>query len=129
MRVCEASSIRRGYGVGTRARYATCLGCYEHHQHRFKEKLVLVFVYNNAPHGHNVSEQGISMKNHLFFKVFIAIICGILAGWYTGAEKQIFNIPFLDIYTLIGQLFLNALNLVVVPLVVASIITGAARIG
>jgi Na+/H+-dicarboxylate symporter len=69
------------------------------------------------------------MKNHLFIKVFIALLCALFAGWYTGAEKQVFGVPFLEIYNLIGQLFLNALTLVVVPLVVSSIITGAARIG
>jgi len=64
------------------------------------------------------------MRNHALFKVLFAILLAILAGWATGP-----NPTFVKIYGLIGQLFLNALTLVVVPLVTASIITGAARMG
>ncbi len=39
----------------------------------------------------------------------------------------IFGFTFLQVYGLIGKLFLNALTLVVLPLVVSSIITGTAR--
>lgn len=69
------------------------------------------------------------MKNNILLKVFVAIILAILAGWITGPTTEIFGVSFLKIYTLIGQLFLNALTLVVVPLVVSSIITGTAKMG
>lgn len=61
--------------------------------------------------------------------VFIAMILAIIAGSITGSEMTLLDVPFLHIYSLIGQLFLNALTLVVVPLVAASIITGTARMG
>lgn len=64
------------------------------------------------------------MKNHLLVKVFLAIILAIIVGRITGANEIA-----LKTYSLIGQLFLNALTLVVVPLVASSIITGAARMG
>lgn len=69
------------------------------------------------------------MKNNLLLKVLLAIVLAGLAGWMTGSEMAIFGVTYVRIYGLIGQLFLNALTLVVVPLVSASIITGTARMG
>lgn len=69
------------------------------------------------------------MKSHILIKVIIAMILALAAGWYTGPDMPIFGVPALKIYSLIGQLFLNALNLVVVPLVASSIISGTARMG
>lgn len=69
------------------------------------------------------------MKNNVLIKVFVAIFLAIIAGLLSGPDKGIFGIPFLQIYSLIGQLFINALTLVVVPLVASSIIIGAARMG
>lgn len=69
------------------------------------------------------------MKNNVLLKVSIAIILAIFVGWYTGPDMPVLGIPIVKIYGLIGQLFLNALMLVVVPLVAASIITGTANMG
>jgi len=65
----------------------------------------------------------------MLLKVIIAIILAVGAGLLTTPETLIGGISLLKIYGLIGQLFLNALSLVVVPLVAASIITGMARMG
>ncbi|MEM1283235.1 MAG: dicarboxylate/amino acid:cation symporter, partial [Chlamydiota bacterium] len=59
----------------------------------------------------------------------IAMILAVIAGFLTGPDKSFLGVTFLQVYNLIGQLFLNALTLVVVPLVAASIITGTARMG
>ena len=69
------------------------------------------------------------MKNKVLIQTMLALILAVLAGWLTGPERGLFGVPFLKIYNLIGQLFLNALTLVVVPLVSSSIITAAARMG
>lgn len=69
------------------------------------------------------------MKNNVLLKVFVAIILAVIAGWLTGPTQTIGGISYVKIYNLLGQLFLNALSLVVVPLVAASIITGMARMG
>lgn len=69
------------------------------------------------------------MKNSMLLKVFLAIALAVIAGLLTGPDSGVFGVTFLQIYNLIGQLFLNALSLVVVPLVSASIITGTARMG
>jgi Na+/H+-dicarboxylate symporter len=69
------------------------------------------------------------MKNQMLVKVFIAMFLAVIAGFITGPDKSFLGVTFLQVYNLIGQLFLNALTLVVVPLVAASIITGTARMG
>jgi len=69
------------------------------------------------------------MKNNMLFKVLIAMGLAVIAGVLTGPDSSILGVTFLQLYSLIGQLFLNALTLVVVPLVAASIITGTARMG
>lgn len=69
------------------------------------------------------------MKNSVLLKVFISIILAILIGWLVGPSAQIFGVTYVRIFGLIGQLFLNSLMLVVVPLVTASIITGTAKMG
>src|SRR5690349_9138407 len=69
------------------------------------------------------------MKNGMILKVLLAMALAVLAGWATGPTTTIFGVPYLSLYNLIGQLFLNALSLVVVPLVAASIITGIAKLG
>lgn len=69
------------------------------------------------------------MKNSVLLKVFIAILLAVVVGWITGPTAQIFGVTYVRIFGLIGQLFLNSLMLVVVPLVTASIITGTAKMG
>ncbi|MGK5594721.1 MAG: dicarboxylate/amino acid:cation symporter [Parachlamydiaceae bacterium] len=69
------------------------------------------------------------MQNNTLIKVLIAIALAVLAGTLTGTEAGFAGITYYHLYQLFGQLFLNALSLVVVPLVAASIITGAAKIG
>jgi Na+/H+-dicarboxylate symporter len=69
------------------------------------------------------------MKNKVLIKVFAAIFLAVGAGLWSGADKALGGVPFVQLYNLIGQLFLNALTLVVVPLVSSSIIVGAARMG
>lgn len=61
--------------------------------------------------------------------VFLAILIGALFGTWVGAETGIFGISFYAIVDCVGTIFLNALTLVVIPLVSSSIITGISRIG
>ena len=69
------------------------------------------------------------MKNSVFLKVVIAIVLAIIAGFLTGPDAKVFGVAWVRIFDLIGQLFLSALKLVVVPLVASSLITGTARLG
>jgi len=61
--------------------------------------------------------------------VLFAILLGIICGSLTGVNTSLFGVSFYSVYNLFGKLFLNALMLIVVPLVSSSIITGVARIG
>jgi len=63
------------------------------------------------------------------WSVIIAIILAMIIGPIVGVDKNIFGTTFYSLFDLIGTLFINALTLVVVPLVSSSIITGVARIG
>lgn len=61
--------------------------------------------------------------------VIFAIIFGFIAGISSDHQTGIGGVTFYSIYDLVGKLFINALTLIVVPLVSSSIITGIARIG
>ncbi len=61
--------------------------------------------------------------------VFAAILIGMLVGSLTRETSSLFGITYYSMFDLFGTLFINALTLIVVPLVSASIITGIARIG
>jgi Na+/H+-dicarboxylate symporter len=67
------------------------------------------------------------------WKVFIAIILGMIIGSFTQQSSTLFGVHIYNyafpVYDLCGKIFINALTLIVVPLVSASIITGIARIG
>jgi proton glutamate symport protein len=69
------------------------------------------------------------MPKKKLFQVLIAIVLAVIAGHLAGKEASLWGVPYYQIFSLMGQLFLNALMLVVVPLVAASIISGTARMG
>jgi Na+/H+-dicarboxylate symporter len=60
--------------------------------------------------------------------VFLAILLAMIFGTYVGKEASIFGVSFYAIFDTVGTIFLNALTLVVVPLVSSSIISGIAKI-
>lgn len=61
--------------------------------------------------------------------VFIAIVIAIIVGSLLGKDARLFGFSIYNVLDVLGTVFLNALTLVVVPLVSSSIITGIARIG
>ncbi|WP_319381734.1 dicarboxylate/amino acid:cation symporter [Thiomicrorhabdus sp.] len=69
------------------------------------------------------------MKLALHWQILIALALAVIMGSYTGAEMTIGGVTWLAIYGFIGTLFLNALKMIVVPLVMSAIITGIANIG
>ena len=69
------------------------------------------------------------MKLALHWQILIALVLAAIMGATTGTEGTIFGIHWLAIYTFIGTLFLNALKMIVVPLVTSAIITGIANVG
>ncbi len=69
------------------------------------------------------------MKLALHWQIVIALILAAVMGAWTGTEQTLFGIHWIAIYTFIGTLFLNALKMIVVPLVISAIITGVANVG
>jgi proton glutamate symport protein len=65
----------------------------------------------------------------LHWQILIALVLAVIAGQLSGVEGTLFGIRFFDIYTFLGTIFMNALKMLIVPLVFSSIITGIAGIG
>ena len=57
------------------------------------------------------------------------MVLAIIAGHLTGMDTSLFGLRFYDIYVFLGKLFLNALKMLIVPLILSSIITGVAGVG
>ncbi len=68
-------------------------------------------------------------RRKLPWGVFLAIVLAMIFGTFVGKEAGIFGVSFYVIFDAVGTIFLNALTLVVVPLVSSSIISGIAKIG
>ena len=69
------------------------------------------------------------MKLKLHWQILIAIVLGALSGWLTGETGNLFGMTFFSVYDFVGTLFLNALKMLIVPLIASSIIVGVAGIG
>lgn len=65
----------------------------------------------------------------LHWQILLAILLAAVAGSLSGTEGGLFGVTFYQAYDFAGTLFLNALFMVIVPLIMASIITGIATIG
>ena len=68
-------------------------------------------------------------KPALHWQILIAIVVAVIAGTVTGKDSALFGVSFYAVYQFLGTMFLNALKMIIVPLVLASIITGIANIG
>lgn len=62
----------------------------------------------------------------LHWQVLIGLGLAVAAGLATQADGSLAGLPALAVYDFLGALFLNALKMLVVPLIVASIIAGVA---
>ncbi len=69
------------------------------------------------------------MKLKLHWQILIALMLAVIAGSLTGTDTSLFGVTFFSIYQFIGSLFLNALKMLIVPLIVSSIVVGIAGIG
>jgi len=68
-------------------------------------------------------------KLELHWQIIIALSLAILAGVTFSVDSSILNIRIYAVFDFIGTLFLNALKMIIVPLIIASLITGIAGIG
>jgi len=69
------------------------------------------------------------MKIALHWQIIIALVLAVIAGSITGTEASLFGVTFYSIYVFGGTLFLNALKMIIVPLIMCSLVVGIAGIG
>ena len=65
----------------------------------------------------------------LHWQILAALALAVPAGLSSGESSAVFGVTFIQIFDFFGALFMNALKMLIVPLIVASIITGVARMG
>jgi Na+/H+-dicarboxylate symporter len=68
-------------------------------------------------------------KLKLHWQILIALLLAVIAGTLAGTDAGMFGMRFYAVFDFIGTMFLNALKMLIVPLVVSSIIVGIASIG
>lgn len=67
------------------------------------------------------------MKLH--WQILIALLLAVFVGWLSGPEGTVFGVLLVDVFDFIGTLFLNALKMLIVPLIVSALIAGISGIG
>ncbi len=65
----------------------------------------------------------------LHWQILLALALAAFAGHWAGTDGAVLGVAWLSVFEFIGALFLNALKMIVVPLVVSAIILGVSNIG
>jgi len=60
----------------------------------------------------------------LHWQILIALALAVVFGSFTNALSEAFSFDLTAVYQFFGSLFLNALKMIIVPLIVSSIIVG-----
>ena len=68
-------------------------------------------------------------KLKLHWQILIAICLAIFAGMLTDPDTTLLSVAVPGIYEFLGTLFLNALQMLIVPLIMSSIISGVSGLG
>ena len=69
------------------------------------------------------------LRLKLHWQILIALALAVVAGLLAGTESALFGVTFYSMFDFVGKLFLNALKMLIVPLITSSIIVGIAGIG
>jgi Na+/H+-dicarboxylate symporter len=64
------------------------------------------------------------LRLQLHWQIFIALAIAVLVGVVSTPETQLLGISLISVLDFLGTLFLNALKMLIVPLIVSSIIAG-----
>lgn len=65
----------------------------------------------------------------LYLQILIALILAVILGAITETNTILLGINVYNFYDFIGDLFLNALKMISIPLIIASIISGISNLG
>jgi proton glutamate symport protein len=68
-------------------------------------------------------------KLALHWQILIALVLAAIVGTAASPETAVFGIRLYDAFDFVGQLFLNALKMLIVPLIASSMIVGVSGIG
>lgn len=68
-------------------------------------------------------------KIDLHWQILIAIILATIAGHFASSYPKLLGIPWHAVFSFMGTIFMNALMMVIVPLIMSSIICGIANMG
>ena len=69
------------------------------------------------------------MRLRLHWQILVALLLAVVAGSVTGTDAGYGRFTFYKTYEFLGTLFMNALKMLIVPLIMSSIITGISSIG
>ncbi|MGH1538701.1 MAG: dicarboxylate/amino acid:cation symporter [Gammaproteobacteria bacterium] len=69
------------------------------------------------------------MKLKLHWQILIALLLAVFVGWLVSPETSVLGISLVSVFDFVGKLFLNALKMIIVPLIVSSIIMGVSNLG
>ena len=69
------------------------------------------------------------MQLKLHWEILIALLLAVVVGLLVGPDTNFLGITFVSIFDFVGKLFLNALKMIIVPLIVSSIIMGVSNLG
>jgi Na+/H+-dicarboxylate symporter len=76
---------------------------------------------------------GATGKSAPVLPILIAMLAGAAVGWlirtFLGEDGAIGTFKLVPLFDLIGTMFINLLKMIIVPLILASVITGIANIG
>ena len=65
----------------------------------------------------------------LHWKIIFSILLACVVGLFTDVDDNILGVTFYSVFEFAGTLFLNALKMIIVPLIVSSIIVGITKVG
>jgi len=69
------------------------------------------------------------MHIKLHWQILIALVLAVIAGHLSGTEGSLLGVVLYPVYAFMGTLFLNALKMIIVPLIMSSIIIGVSSVG
>jgi len=69
------------------------------------------------------------LRLQLHWQILIALVLAVIAGRWSGMDGAILGIKLYPVYEFVGALFMNALKMIIVPLIVSTIITGVSGLG
>lgn len=69
------------------------------------------------------------MQLKLHWQIFIALLIAVIVGLAVTPETSFLGVSIVSVFDFFGKLFLNALKMIIVPLIVSSIIMGISNLG